>query len=121
MEEQLISFETAKLAKEKGFDYYSESLYCSVYLDNYELYNDMCVPLQHEKLEQYKAPTQSLLQKWLREVHNIIVYVKKDFDSLSEYFEMDIVKNNESFTEFEHFGSWEIALEKGLQKALNLI
>ena len=32
MQEQLISFETAKLAKEKGFDLLSNNFYC----ENYE-------------------------------------------------------------------------------------
>ena len=73
MTEQLISKETAVLAKEKGFD-----------LNNH--------------LKNGNPPTQSLLQKWLREKHNIDISIlgtsgfyyigihKKDFHNLLKYF-----------------------------------
>ena len=89
MEEQLISFDTAKLAKEKGFNiptisYYSpkgrseesegymtERLECSNWNDGQGSYPT------HAKDVECSAPTQSLLQKWLREVHNIEVLISR--------------------------------------------
>ena len=73
-------------------------------------------------------PTQSLLQKWLREVHNIRVYPTQ---KIAGDFGFDIyIKNEENpagspfkrvsyFT--QHFNSYEAALEEGLQEALTLI
>ena len=71
MEEQLISFETAKLAKEKdyggkglttSYGYYRDGILCSIPTNNK---SDFCGE------DEYSAPTQSLLQKWLREKHNL--------------------------------------------------
>jgi len=65
MKEQLISFETAKLAEksgfsircDKGFDYYGE-----------EINETSGILLQNGFINR---PTQSLLQKWLREKYEI--------------------------------------------------
>ena len=76
MEEQLITFETAKLAKEKGFDKKVGKYWCNYYtgepLNKWKL-----LPIDKLTLNwmEYPAPTQSLLQKWLREEHNIVVLV----------------------------------------------
>ncbi|WP_394749599.1 hypothetical protein [Spongiimicrobium salis] len=67
MKEQLISFETAKLAKEKGFN--------EVVIDNYGPMESILWKGQHKNSElrylEYSAPTQSSLQKWLRDKHGI--------------------------------------------------
>ena len=64
MKEELITFDTAKLAKEKGFndtETYVSYHYCisskEAVLDGDRLFKEIYIP----------APTQSLLQKWLRE------------------------------------------------------
>tara|TARA_R110002012_G_C11226492_1_gene563360 strand:+ start:39 stop:455 length:417 start_codon:yes stop_codon:yes gene_type:complete len=80
MKEELISFETAKLAKEKGFDievlnhYYStegmntgNGKDCDMFMDDVK--NSEIEP------DEYSAPTQSFLQKWLREKYNLHPYV----------------------------------------------
>ena len=80
MEEQLISYETAKLAKEKGFD---EKVYReydkSGYLRCTSKSADVVLGPYDELLKstEYPAPTQSLLQRWLREVHNIEVLISR--------------------------------------------
>lgn len=80
MEEQLISYETAKLAKEKGFD---EKVYReydkSGYLRCTSKSADVVLGPYDELLKstEYPAPTQTLLQKWLREVHNIEVLISR--------------------------------------------
>ena len=93
MKEQLITFETAKLAKEKGFEFHHAWI------------------------------TQSLLQKWLREQHNLevismhaddFVWWKVKVRRLSKVG-AELIK-----TEME-FNTYEEALEKGLQEALKLI
>lgn len=83
MEEQLINFETAKLVKEKGFNEFCRYIYPFKTFLNYEedcgkefkkaisysyTFLDETVPIIY-------APTQALLQKWLREEHNFWINV----------------------------------------------
>ena len=74
------------------------------------------------------------IQKWLREKHNIDIYVRPSFKTLGKYIItlMDlhfsgnfkqsyfIVDIEESYTH-KDFDSYEEALEKGLYEALKLI
>lgn len=119
MQEDIILYETAKLAKEKGYmnadcaSYWKGELTnMTPWVDDFETYN---------KYERYHAPTQSLLQKWLRDVHGIDLW----FGMLNEpnkYHVEDIIKNNEIIGGV-NYGSetYEEALEIGLQLALELI
>lgn len=70
MEEQLVSFETAKMLKEAGFNIEQKAYYLG---SDKELWNDVNFPsVQPSKPEGYiSAPTQSLAQKWFREKHKI--------------------------------------------------
>lgn len=80
--EDYISFETAKLLKEKGFDegcrryWYKGNLVFSINeiwnreLDNYED-------------KGWTAPTLQMVMKWLREVHNILLVVDYDYEFTS--------------------------------------
>lgn len=101
MIEEIISFETAVLAKEKGFDLRATS---SMY---------MCMGEHEGKLgnstdchKYICAPTQSLLQKWLREKHGIFAYL--------DYKNLDMIvvdyKNHEGMTMFEE-SMWERSQE----------
>ena len=143
MEEELISFETAKLAKEKGF---GEKVYReydkSGYLRCTSKSADVVLGPYDELLKstEYPAPTQSLLQRWLREVHNCFIDIlpHRDGDSKNKQWknkedvfwtvEVDYygknfeikLTNNADFT--QHFNkSYEEALEIGLYQALKLI
>ena len=77
-------------------------------------------------LETFSAPTQSILQKWLREVHDIHVTILpwKDHNGNEEEYENKIYKfrpmiiNNKTFDQYD---TWEQALEIGLQESLKLI
>ena len=134
MENKLIEYSTAKLAKEKGFDEY--------YIDCYDTKGNI-IPLRLQASEIEKvycpAPIQSLLQKWLREKHKIdiiiivnynqhkqiktyrcgIVYIKQlsDRQLIETFF---IRPEGEKFL-FIEFSTYEEALEIGLQEALKLI
>jgi hypothetical protein len=93
MDEHKITFETAKLAKEKGFD---EIVYNAYNLNGefgnfYDIvgecpFSDNYGPeyIDYDKLR-YAAPTQSLLQRWLREKHNIHVVMKPVMGSKNGY------------------------------------
>lgn len=122
MEEELITFETAKLAKEKGFDvpvksyFYDGDTGTNILREEkhsyYKNYNgvDLC----------YSIPTQSLLQKWLREKHKICM-------EMEEYYNLNdtklgwYAKYRKPKFNCLRGKTYEEALEKGLQEALKLI
>ncbi len=129
MEDQIVTFITAKLARQKGFK--ENSLYCydknavmtaavdytgRLYFDEEDTNN-----AEENGYSSYLAPTQSLLQKWLREEHNIFISIiyhktKKHSIIINDECENDIFG---CFGEF--YNTYEQALEKGLQEALKLI
>ena len=120
MREQLISFETAKLAKEKGFlqEKGMKLLGYSKAHPKYTEKDSLCV-----------APTQSLLQRWLREEHQIVVNAYANASGYcweshhtperggTHIADSDFSGPNES----GNWGNYEEALEIGLQEALKLI
>lgn len=135
MEEQLISFNTAKLAKEKGFDIPCENFYVE-YIDDddVDLFNyeeqrgSRYAELYRNNTEfKFSAPTQSLLQKWIREIHNIIV--EPIFDETADDgfpWLLSIYKNKKDIVTENHklfgdyFDNYEETLEVGLYQALKL-
>ena len=101
LKEQLISFETAKLAKEKGCNL--ENCTCGGYPE--------CICSD-------KRISQSLLAKWLREKHNIhlIAYKNINIDGYDWcYITTDGITNINSYKTYEE------AYDIGLQEALKLI
>ena len=139
MKEILINLETAKLSKKEGFDY--PTLFYHItnkgkYMcdDKIKGYSGSSIPETNWNQERkapyiedmvfYSAPTQSLLQKWLREVRNIFVEILMD-KTTTPKFAVEI-------WEYSHFGNYkqiiqkkwylyrtyEEALESGLQEAL---
>lgn len=127
MKEQLITFETAKLAKEKGFkkesfNYYNEKGEL-LYDNEFNSFGSF----QGTKLDNYiDAPTQSLFQKWLREVHNIYVDIWCNASGWGFNLNKTCGTTIYDFHYIEDtptgmFKTYEEALEKGLQEALLLI
>ena len=146
MNEQLISFETAKLAKEKGFnveckygytrlkelmtiDRSQESFFegASRNYRNSELesYNKSYLECNDDEYVCiYTAPAQSLLAKWLREEHHLIVIVAYQYEYDSTPYSYWIYKENNSLPLNQWINdlkTYEEALEAGLQEALKLI
>jgi len=133
MKEQLITFETAKLAKEKGFNELVKTLYISdndvvksAKANNSGRTNSNYI--EREDYKVYSAPTQSLLQKWLREEHNIHIDLTTDlYDDLETmcFRGFAILKmkkfKNPLYESYDVFKTYEEALEVGLQEALKLI
>lgn len=82
MEETLISYPTAVLAKEKGFKEPTECFYSpggqrntSAYYESTPRNGEPDLWFSGDEFE-CTAPTQSFLQKWLREVHRFQVHVQ---------------------------------------------
>ena len=140
MEDTRVTFKTAKLAKEKGFNERVHYFYKVKSENDIELYG--CTkkqlvgfkgytPIYHKvrdyhtnkeklnaKLYRCSAPTQSLLAKWLREKHNIhlIAYKNINIDGYDWcYITTDGITNINSYKTYEE------AYEIGLQEALKLI
>lgn len=106
MTDQLISFGTAKLAKEKGFNIHI--CRCGGFPDC------VCVDL---------LPTQSLLQKWLREEYNTHIIIEPDIDPLDNtiYYRWRVRINMQPAQVGMVAETYEEALEQGLIEALKLI
>ena len=126
MEDTLITFETAKLAKEKGFSQETNRLEIPYYNYKGEFKGDVSdwrirKYIRGENtsdIEFVSAPTQSLLAKWLREEHNIhlIAYKNINIDGYDWcYITTDGITNINSYKTYEE------AYEIGLQEALKLI
>ena len=75
--EDYVSFETAKMLKEKGFDESTSMVYMS--------YSDLCKLNRYDSIRnsnynditknyfEYTAPTLQMVMKWLRKVHNLFI------------------------------------------------
>lgn len=137
MKEKLIDFLTAVLAKEKGFNKVEVNSYFHLN-EGYKLGYALCYS---EVLNQTKtcllAPTQSLLQKWIRELHGIHILIiptitgnwtYKTVTVISERDE-DVIKGIKSVSDVPpykevcgyDFSTYELTLEDALYEALKLI
>lgn len=72
IEEAYVSFETARLLKEKGFDINTDTSYV---VDNTNRpavkVGDFLHNMPRNEKHLIAAPTQALAMRWLREVHNL--------------------------------------------------
>jgi hypothetical protein len=150
MEEDLIGFETAKLAKEKGFNEicdYNYDLCLQDIIDEDEGENEIRYKKDSTALHKYKnynsefkngpywanfsVTTQSLLQKWLRKNHKIEIHI--DCITQTNYkdktvkvgFYQYMVKSSSNYyfitMSNKHFKEYEEALEEALQEALKTL
>lgn len=122
--EDYVSYEVAKLLKEKGF-----SKPCYRWYDNK---GDVCtklivpdIPPNYSSREYYLCPSQSMAMKWLREVHNIIIEPESVWDGKKWEYQLFIVtpQNADSpYYERNPYKSYEECVEAGIKYCLeNLI
>lgn len=121
--EDYVSFETAKLLKEKGFNQFCEMSYDTI-LKTHKLERS-----NNDRLNQIYAPTLQIAMKWLREVHNYDVCIC--LDSYVEPFRNDyyiVIRRrkdkyeNISPCEQIYFKTYEEACEAAIKYCLeNLI
>lgn len=137
MKEELIKYDTAVLAKEKGFDprsweYWSNKELRSGVLDNGPI--NWNSDSDYSGLGVYAAPPQSVLQRWLRDIHGWHILVipvvtmgytfkilkvwKKDFDPNKE---LEIETPPYSGVDAYDYRDYEEALEAGLLESLKLV
>lgn len=126
MKDEIITFETAKLAKEKGFDEICEYLWSGsgdepLFSEKIRNHN---TGLNHNR-EWYSQTTQSLLQKWLREEHNLHIGISVNQFGYGLMYSIINTKDCKCVSDLkggvnDKF-SYEEALEAGLIAALKLI
>lgn len=127
IEEQFVSFDTAKLLKEAGFKVPCRGVYVTDRTgyyefreyDNKQTTDDLCWNIEDGFQYEYLAPTQALAARWLREVHEIDVMVdvyNRDYYVCNVYKNKHLMIIRNIVT-----SSCEKALEEGLCEAIKLI
>ena len=121
MKNELISYKTAKLAKEKGFRHMKANCYgdnMCYQLPDGELINSLRANVV---LGYILAATQSLLQRWLREKYDFHIIIGSSNQKGYNYC-VSLEKGLTGFRSLTFpYDTYEEALEKGLQEALNSI
>jgi len=132
VQEDYVSFETAKLLKEKGFDNEVKSFYgYDSEFKTWELEEDDRWDTPNNWGSYYcSAPTLQMAMKWLREVHNIVIctcaYYSDDPHELSHrnnkpYWKIRIMNHIYS-RDYDSFNTYEDACESAIKYCLeNLI
>lgn len=124
--EEICTYEVCKLAKEKGFN---EK--CYHYYQNGVLESDECFNRYNKGADSVcSAPTQSLLQRWLREEKGLYISIEA-YPTLAIMGKVCfawVVKSRsdgyfmESNYSLQTFSTYELALEDALKYALeNLV
>jgi len=126
--EDYCSYEVAKLLKEKGFDESTSMVYMSCgNLCKLNRYDSICNSNYNDITKnyfEYTAPTHQMAMKWLREVHNLHIWVGHSVNKgLPWYYEIHGISDGK----VKHIGgiqcgSYEGAVEAALKYCLeNLI
>ena len=122
-QEDYVSFNVAKLLKEKGYNEPCKQFYCKAYDDTWNCDND-CLRFRlvtYSELEDGDILIPSLYdaQKWLREKHGIIVDIDTDYYDgfLFTYQAWSFDKVSEK----QSFDTYEEALNEGIKEALKMI
>lgn len=123
IEEDYVSFETAKLLKEKGFDGICRTAYETI-TNEHEV--EQCSLSSWGKLNQAKRPTLQMAMKWLREVYNIDIMVwVENYNGVKRYTSdcwKDVVQVDSQIHRSKRFPSYEEACEAAIKYCLeNLI
>ena len=118
--EDYVSFETAKLLKERGFDCECHRYFWIAKDGNAILDYSYSEMDSNADMLYYSAPTLQMAMKWLREVHKIFIRV---IQSHIEYCACEIYYGIVNYYNFiESFASYEEACEAAIKYCLeNLI
>lgn len=121
IEEQFVSFDTAKLLKEAGFNEPCHNSY-----DNVNGFRWFKIGESTPK-GWVPCPTQALAARWLRDVHHINVYACFDYERFDErkwFFTREHTMVNDDsavYCSITSYNSYEEALEAGLKHGLELV
>lgn len=113
--EDYVSFDTAKLLKEKGFDEY-----CGYYSSDGE-YWGYCT-YNHRGKDYISAPTLQMAMKWLRDVHKIDITVDPHKIGNNWIYQFHICQNKDYLFSKDIGTSYENCAESAIKYCLkNLI
>ena len=117
--EDYVSFEIAKLLKEKGF---GVSCYGRYSVRSKEFHLDTTKPCNNGGISQYSAPTLQVAMKWLREEKGIAVVPILSSVLDNEKFlwdiELTVAKTNETYRQGWIYESYEQACEAAIKYCL---
>lgn len=127
IEEDYVSYEVAKLLKEKGFEGECIAYYSKYKDNNLNLYRwrNRTTYVNVRNNGYTLVPTHQMAMKWLREVHNISIELFVDFGSGNEYWwsaDIAYIKKDGLITTLSNYKSYEEACEAAIKYCLeNLI
>ena len=125
IEESYVSFETAKMLKEAGFEANLKTRYVEEEKDEWAFWDSGTKRSDYNYFDDtITCPTQALAARWLREVYGIMIV--SFFDDYMEkwYYVIDGVKKQSGIKcvqSASDYDDYETALEAGLQEAIKLI
>lgn len=125
MKDELIKFETAKLAKKRGFGRTLDHIYPWSYKNVSVTEYVLELNSQNNTLDTHiSAPTQSLLQRWLM-IDGRHLFVRMGVTRLGWYYDIIDSWTGDMIKEFQiedyFIPNYRDVYEKGLQEALKLI
>ena len=123
MTEELVTLETAKMLKEKGFNWKCEhTISCDNIIRRYDIPQSMscCTEIDNEPVE-FLCPVLYVAQKWLRETKNLHIEISYMYGNYWTYDILTIPRHDLIGLSIIRYNTYEEALEAGLQEALMLI
>lgn len=122
--EDYVSYETAKLLKEKGFDipvrtYYENDDY-EIVIDNEIIFGN-AHNWNNSSTGYISAPTQAMAIKWLREVCGLIISIEFQENCPTWKWIIHIKSSDKKHTNFQHYDKYEEAIEVALEYALKYL
>ena len=114
--EYYVSLEVAKLLKKAGFDWDTYSAYNK---DGTFTNKNRSILTWNDFANYYSAPTIEVVQRWLRETQKYQVAVLPN--GLKGYATLCFLYKEPITQPFEHYSTYEEALEVGIKKVLELI
>ena len=120
IEESYVSFDTAKMLKEIGFNIPINTSYSKDGKSEYNILPDNFNKFQ----DKFSRPTQALADRWLREVYNVAIYSLYDDDMEQWFYVVDAFTKNPVINGFQsgyEYDDYESAFEDGLREAIKLI
>ena len=130
IEESYVSFDTAKMLKEAGFDVPCRGVYLTDRTGHYEFReydnkqttDDLCWNTVDGFQYEYLAPTQALAARWLCEYKMIEVSSAYCRRRKSWYYQVGYLDCKDEDVTFGYdYASRQYAMEAGLQEAIKLI
>ena len=124
--ENYVSFDTAKLLKEKGFKGDGSHFYENKKIVSFVDYWDRITP--YERYCTIECPTLQMVMRWLRDVHNMYVFPFPQINTNKFWVEIYQLSNNQKWENLyceinlQDYSFYEEACEAGIRYCLeNLI